>query len=133
MSEKNTGGPVAINAAEWGLGRHGTDIVDGGGFNIISIEDASAILDGWDVKLDINHWADAPGRAYREVSEEEAECLAAFVLRACKAHDDLVRAAQAVLAHRKGDFPTAGWLKDNDASRSALADLATALKKAGAA
>jgi hypothetical protein len=40
--------------------------------------------------------------------------------------DGLREAAERVLAHRVGDLPTTGYLRDNDASRAALADLAAA-------
>lgn len=39
----------------------------------------------------------------------------------------LREAAQTVLKHRVGDLPSQGWLRDNDRSRKALADLAAVL------
>lgn len=40
-------------------------------------------------------------------------------------------AAQAVLVHRVGDLPTSGYLRDNGASRQALASLAAAIRAQG--
>lgn len=42
----------------------------------------------------------------------------------------LLEAAQELLSHRVGDLPIRGWLRDNDASRAALAKLAAALTRA---
>jgi hypothetical protein len=49
----------------------------------------------------------------------------------CKAaaHDDLIAAAEAVLAFRVGGLPNRGWLADNDLSRKALSDLALVVAK----
>ncbi len=41
---------------------------------------------------------------------------------------ELVEACQALLSHRVGEQPTQGWLRDNDASRTALTNLANRLK-----
>lgn len=43
--------------------------------------------------------------------------------------DELLSSAKAVIEHREGDLPIRGWLRDNDASRSAISALAAAIDK----
>lgn len=78
--------------------------------------------------------ANAEGRGLRAQSfnDRERDLLAANVRQEARAREAEARervleeAVSAVLAHRVGDLPGKGWLRDNDASRRDLASLAKA-------
>lgn len=67
--------------------------------------------------------ADYQSAACTDVARRVDECIA---LRAER--DALRAAADRVVAHMEGRQPVQGWLRDNDASRDALAALVAALK-----
>ena len=58
------------------------------------------------------------------------ENTAAAVKRLAEQRAALLEAAQRVMAHRVGDLPTRGDLRDNDASRRDIAALAQAIANA---
>jgi hypothetical protein len=74
------------------------------------------------------HDREEPFQRYTVTVQKVSGKTPADLLNECKAnHAALVEAAEAVLAHRVGDLPTQGHLRDNDKSRAAIGKLAAAL------
>ena len=64
-------------------------------------------------------------RSLRETVERMGAEIGPLKIRA----ERLAGAASNVLAHVEGSQPVAGWLRDNDASRTALTELRAALEQ----
>ena len=73
---------------------------------------------------------ESPHRGIGAQNFNAAEAIAAWNTRHT-AQSDLLAAAREVLRHRVGDLPHEGWLRDNDASRAALAKLTAAIDQTG--
>lgn len=78
----------------WKLDRYGTAVVDQHDFEV-ALTTSVAVLDGYSEKLSINHWADSDA-AHRDVSDEEQEGTAAFIVLAANAHYQLVEALEQI-------------------------------------
>lgn len=65
----------------------------------------------------------------RAVASAAAEALASHALASrIEGARAIAKAAEDVLGYREGELPERGWLRDNDGSRRALDNLATAIR-----
>lgn len=69
-----------ITPGVWKVGKYNS-ILDSKGFGIVSVDDSSAVLEGWE-HTGAAHWSRRPGVTYRDVSEEEYEANIALIAEA---------------------------------------------------
>ena len=91
-------------ALPWSLDKYGIGIIDASGFEVVNTTNL-AVLDDYHEKLGLNHWADSEA-AYREISDEEREETAAFIMIACNSHYELVRLLKDTLVAIDTKHPT---------------------------
>ena len=82
----------------WKVGKHSITVFGADGYEVTDPEQGPHVSEEWQNHIienpsDYRHWSDNK-KDWRDPAFAEMEANAEFIVRACNAHDDLIRSAQ---------------------------------------